>query len=217
MPEPATVLLMGSGLFGLAWQAVRRGFRRLKPVFDFVVSAIVVVLAGPVLLACMAAVRLTSRGPVFYTQWRVGQGGRLFRIYKFRTMRVDAERETGPVWAAGEDDPRLTPIGGWLRRHHLDELPQLINVIKGEMSLVGPRPERPVFVREFAGKWPDYRRRLQVKPGLTGLAQVRNGYDRHERDVRRKLVFDLLYIRRMCWWLDLRILARTAVLALRGG
>ena len=217
MPEPTTILLVGSGLVGVAWQSVRRGYRRLKPLADCVVSLIGCVLFSPVLLACAVAVKCTSRGPALYRQWRVGKGGRLFLIYKFRTMREDAERATGPVWALGEDDPRLTPVGGWLRRHHLDELPQLLNVLAGEMSLVGPRPERPAFVQQFAALWPDYRRRLQVRPGITGLAQVRNGYDRTTRDVRRKLALDLLYIRRMCWWLDARIVWQTARVALGGG
>jgi lipopolysaccharide/colanic/teichoic acid biosynthesis glycosyltransferase len=217
MPEPTTMLLVGSGLLGVTWQAVRRGFRRLKPVADFVLGLVTFLVLTPILLALALLVRCTSRGPVLYSQWRVGQGGRLFRIHKFRTMRVGAEQQTGPTWAAGDDDPRLTPVGGWLRRHHLDELPQLLNVLRGEMSLVGPRPERPVFVRQFAARWPDYLRRLQVRPGITGLAQVLTGYDRTVRDVRRKLAFDLFYIRRMCWWLDMRILWRTARVALRGG
>jgi len=217
VPEPTTILLAGSGLVGVAWQSVRRGYRRLKPVADCVVSLIGCVLLSPVLLACAVAVKCTSRGPVLYRQWRVGRDGQLFRIYKFRTMHEDAERATGPVWALGENDPRLTPAGGWLRRHHLDELPQLFNVLAGEMSLVGPRPERPAFMQQFARLWPDYCRRLEVRPGITGLAQVRNGYDRTTRDVRRKLALDLLYIRQMCWWLDIRIVWQTARVALGGG
>ena len=217
MPEPTTIILMGSGLLGFAWEGVRRGFVRLKPIVDVATSLVVFAALSPVLLACAVAVRLTSRGPVIYTQSRVGRKGRLFRIYKFRTMRVDAERQTGPVWAAGDHDPRLTPIGGWLRRHHLDELPQLLNVVRGEMSLVGPRPERSFFVEEFIRELPEYTRRHEVRPGVTGLAQVTNGYDQTPKDVRRKLALDLLYIRRMCWWLDIRILWRTARVALRGG
>jgi len=217
VPEPTTIILMGSGLLGLAWEGVRRGFLRLKPIVDVATSLVVFCLLSPVLLACAVAVRLTSRGPVLYTQSRVGRGGRLFRIYKFRTMRVDAERQTGPVWAAGDHDPRLTPIGGWLRRHHLDELPQLLNVVRGEMSLVGPRPERPFFVEQFVRELPEYMRRHDVRPGITGLACLRCRYDQNMRDVRRKLAFDLFYIRRMCWWLDIRILWRTARVALRGG
>jgi lipopolysaccharide/colanic/teichoic acid biosynthesis glycosyltransferase len=124
-------------------------------------------------------------------------------MLKFRSMYEDAESETGPVWACGDDnDPRVTPLGRFLRRTHLDELPQLANVLKGQMSLIGPRPERPCFVREFRGQIADYEKRLSVRPGITGLAQVRAGYDRTMRDVRRKVKLDLLYVRRMCWWVD---------------
>jgi lipopolysaccharide/colanic/teichoic acid biosynthesis glycosyltransferase len=156
-------------------------------------------------------VKVTSRGPAFYRQERVGLNQKVFRIIKLRTMRADAEKETGPVWAA-ERDPRVTPlVGAHLRRMHLDELPQLWNVVRGEMSLVGPRPERPVFVAELIHneRLPGYERRLTVKPGITGLAQVRNGYDHSLHDVRRKLKLDLIYARRMCWWVDFTILVKT--------
>lgn len=217
MPEPATMVLVSSGLLGIALKSVQRGYARLKPTADAAVSLVALVALSPVMLACAAAVRATSRGPVFYAQWRVGRHGRLFRIFKFRTMRVGAERTTGPVWANGDRDPRLTPIGGWLRRHHLDELPQLLNVLRGEMSLVGPRPERPVFVDRFSETWAAYRRRLQVRPGVTGLAQVRRGADHCLDDVRRKLALDLLYVKRMCWLLDSRIIVRTAAKVFRPG
>jgi len=149
------------------------------------------VAASPVLLACVVAIKLTSRGPAFYKQERVGKGGRNFNIFKLRTMSVDAERETGPIlsWKA---DPRVTPLGNFLRRTHLDELPQLFNVMRGEMALVGPRPERPFFVNRFRNEVLNYRQREQVKPGITGLAQVCCGYDATPEE---KLEFDLLYIR----------------------
>jgi lipopolysaccharide/colanic/teichoic acid biosynthesis glycosyltransferase len=129
-------------------------------------------------------------------------------MFKLRTMYRDAEHETGPVWSTPAD-PRVTPIGRLLRSTHLDELPQLLNVVRGEMSLVGPRPERPIFVRRFVRTIPEYVSRLEVRPGMTGLAQIRRGYDRSLRDVRRKLAYDRAYIRRMCWLVDLRILGAT--------
>jgi lipopolysaccharide/colanic/teichoic acid biosynthesis glycosyltransferase len=161
------------------------------------------------MLVCAVLIKLTSRGPVLYVQERVGLGGRIFRMYKLRTMRNGAENETGPVWANGDEDTRVTPIGRFLRRSHLDEVPQLINVLKGDMSLVGPRPERPHFVSQFEGAIPDYGDRLKVKPGITGLAQLRVGYDRSVFDVRRKVLWDRTYIRRMCWWVDFLIVAGT--------
>jgi lipopolysaccharide/colanic/teichoic acid biosynthesis glycosyltransferase len=155
-----------------------------------------------------AAIKLTSNGPVVYSQERVGRFGDRFKIYKFRTMRVDAEAE-GPLWAAGSEDPRLTRVGGFLRRTHLDELPQLLNVFRGDMSLVGPRPERPHFVATLHGAIPSYDERLLVKPGMTGLAQVHYHYDASLADVRKKLRYDLLYVKRMCLMLDMQILAWT--------
>ncbi|MBN2489779.1 MAG: sugar transferase, partial [Planctomycetes bacterium] len=148
------------------------------------------------------------RGPVFFKQRRVGESGQLFEILKLRTMHVDAEAATGPVWAQ-TDDPRITPVGRILRRTHLDELPQLINVIKGQMSIVGPRPERPVFVDYFRTRLRQYDQRLSVRPGITGLAQICYKYDETHADVRKKLAYDLLYLRKMCMLLDLSILFLT--------
>ena len=141
--------------------------------------------------------------------------GRVFNIIKLRTMRADAEAETGPVWTPGRDS-RITPLGLVLRRTHLDELPQLINVLRGEMSLVGPRPERPHFVEKLKDRVPRYEERLLVKPGITGLAQLRCGYDQTVRDVARKVRVDALYIRRMCWLVDFRILLGTIGKFFRG-
>jgi lipopolysaccharide/colanic/teichoic acid biosynthesis glycosyltransferase len=183
-------------------------FRDLKRTLEVVFAALLLVAFSPFLLAAILAIEATSRGPGIYTQWRVGRRGRLFRMYKLRTMVADAELATGPVWAA-DHDPRVTPLGRLLRATHLDELPQLVNVLRGEMSLVGPRPERPTFVRDFAQRIPNYAARLEVRPGITGLAQVCRGYDRTLVDVERKLCYDLIYIRRMCWLLDLRILVAT--------
>jgi len=208
MPEPATLTLMGTGFVAMTVRFVQRKYREAKPWFDRIAGFLLLIGFSPIIAACAALVKLTSRGPVFYTQERVGQFGRIFRIIKLRTMRVDAETRTGPVWAE-KNDPRVTPVGAFLRKTHLDELPQLINVIRGEMSLVGPRPERPCFVEELKRQVPDYAKRLAIKPGITGLAQVRAEADRTLRDVRRKVKLDLLYIRRMCWICDFLVMLRT--------
>jgi lipopolysaccharide/colanic/teichoic acid biosynthesis glycosyltransferase len=158
-------------------------------------------------------VRLTSKGPAFYTQTRVGQGGRLFTILKLRTMRHNCEALSGPRWSL-PGDPRITPVGWLLRKTHLDELPQLLNVLRGEMSLIGPRPERPEFVPQLEKELPAYRQRLNVRPGVTGLAQVLLPPDSDIESVRRKLTHDLFYIRELTPWLDLRLLLCTGLYAL---
>jgi lipopolysaccharide/colanic/teichoic acid biosynthesis glycosyltransferase len=145
----------------------------------------------------------------------VGKDGVTFDIYKLRTMRLDAEKYTGPVWAQ-ENDPRITIVGKLLRKSHVDEIPQLVNVLRGEMSIVGPRPERPVFVADLSQKITDYNKRLNVKPGITGLAQVRHRYDETLEDVKKKIKLDLLYIKEMCVMTDLRIMARTILVVLTG-
>jgi exopolysaccharide biosynthesis polyprenyl glycosylphosphotransferase len=187
--------------------------RFIKRTMDLVVASLALVALGPVALVVACAVRATSRGPIVFRQVRVGQHGRHFKILKFRTMVEDAEKTTGPV-LAGPGDPRITPIGRFLRKTRLDEIPQLINVVRGEMSLVGPRPERPHFVEQFCERYPFYRERLVVKPGLTGLAQVNGGYDTSPEN---KLKYDLAYIYNKSIWLDLRILAETIKVVLAGG
>jgi lipopolysaccharide/colanic/teichoic acid biosynthesis glycosyltransferase len=156
------------------------------------------------------AVKLTSRGPIFYSQMRVGKNGRPFRLHKIRTMLDDCERTSGPRWAT-VNDPRVTSIGRFLRSTHLDELPQLWNVIRGQMSLVGPRPERPEFVPSLEKAIPHYCARLLVLPGVTGLAQVHLPADTDLASVRRKLAYDLYYIRQRGLWLDFRLVVCTAV------
>lgn len=188
----------------------------LKRMFDLIVSLALLVLFAPVMLLAALAIKLDSRGPLLYSQKRVGRSGRGFRIYKFRTMIHNAEAQSGPVWAGGRDDPRLTRVGRFLRRTHLDELPQLFNVLRSEMSLVGPRPERTCFMRMLKKEVHRYNERLLVKPGITGLAQVHYRYDRTVADVKRKIRFDLLYIRRMCLALDLQILAWTFLIVITG-
>ena len=195
--------------FALGWRLL------VKRLVDLVGGGIGMLVAGPVMALTALAIKLDSKGSILYSQRRVGRFGELFRMYKFRTMAVNAEAD-GPVWAAGEDDPRLTRLGGFLRRTHLDELPQLLNVLKGEMTLVGPRPERPHFVGEFNREIAGYDERLLVKPGITGLAQVHYRYDQTIADVRRKLRFDLLYVRRLCLTLDVKILAWTFIVVMTG-
>ena len=196
----AFVHLRESPLYG--WSRVA------KRAFDVAFSLAVVALLSPVLVALAAAVKLTSRGPVLYGQERMGLDGQRFRMMKLRTMRVDAERETGPVWAAAGDD-RRTPIGAFLRRFSLDELPQFINVLRGEMSIVGPRPERPVFVERFRRTVPGYMLRHKVKSGVTGWAQV-HGL-RGNTSLEKRIEYDIEYIERWSLWLDLKIIGLTLV------
>ncbi|GIW81038.1 MAG: undecaprenyl-phosphate glucose phosphotransferase [Gemmatales bacterium] len=185
----------------------------VKRTMDIVLSLLaLIVLAIPMLIIAIL-IKLTSRGPVFYRQERCSLNGHTFNMLKFRSMRVDAEAETGAVWAK-KDDPRRTPLGAILRKTNLDELPQLINVLKGDMSLVGPRPERPVFIRQFAKTIPNYMARHCVKAGITGWAQV-HGY-RGNTSLRKRIQYDLHYITHWTPWLDLRILWLTVVSLIRG-
>ena len=207
-PEPSTLFLFGSGIFGMIAGFVRKTYIALKRAFDIIASIIGIICLSPLFIITALLIKLTSQGPIFYKHTRVGKDGALFEMYKFRTMRVDAEQGTGPVWAA-QNDPRLIPVGKLLRKSHVDEIPQFINILKGEMSLIGPRPERPVFVDKFKEIIPDYTKRLAVKPGITGLAQVWHRYDETIEDVKKKIKYDLLYIKKYCLWTDLRILFRT--------
>ncbi|MFT5142350.1 MAG: exopolysaccharide biosynthesis polyprenyl glycosylphosphotransferase [Rhodothermales bacterium] len=186
-----------------------------KRLLDMVVSGVVIVLGAPIWLVLSLVIRLTSRGKAIYAQRRVGHLGREFTMYKFRTMRDNAEAESGPVWAT-HGDPRYTPVGRWLRKTRLDEIPQFWNVFKGDMSLVGPRPERPYFVERLAKEIPLYNRRHRVKPGITGWAQVKWKYDTSLDDVRQKVKYDLFYIENLGLRRDLQILFRTITTALRG-
>ncbi len=196
---------MGGGITGLTLRFARRGFREIKRALDILGACLLLLVLGPVTLFFAALVKLTSKGPALFKQIRVGQGGRFFHILKLRTMRADAEKTSGPVWARKRDS-RVTRLGLFLRKTHIDEFPQLINVLRGEMSLIGPRPERPFFVNRFRREIPNYEQRLVVKPGITGLAQVRYKYDESLTDVRNKLTYDLVYVKRMSWSMDFRIL-----------
>lgn len=204
------IILLGfaGGTLGILWHLARRYYEAAKRVVDVVLSGVLLVLLAPLLGGCAALIRLRSAGPVIFTQVRVGKNGRLFRMHKFRTMHTDAEDRSGAVWA-GNNDPRVVFGCRWMRRSHVDELPQLFNVLKGEMSLVGPRPERPEILVRLRSHYPQVMRRLAVRPGITGLAQIRNGYDTTIEGFSHKLHADLEYIEMRRWGLDLSILLRT--------
>ena len=207
-----------------SWFIFSSGFRKgrwldaSKRGLDLLFACVGLALVWPVMLILTAVVRTVSKGPALYHQQRVGLNGHVFTVHKFRTMRVDAEAATGPVWASKHGDPRIIPFGGVMRRARLDELPQLWNVIKGDMSMVGPRPERPEFVAELTQKIPYYGQRHTVRPGITGWAQVRYTYGASVEDALQKLQYDLYYIKNLSVPLDLFIVFTTikTVLLRRG-
>lgn len=204
-----------------SWLIYGEGFRQgllrsfVKRVFDIAVSLILLTLAAPVMLVAAAAIVFESGFPVFYTQERVGRGGRVFRVIKFRSMRTDAEKDGKPRWASKSDD-RVTRVGKIIRKCRIDELPQLLNVLRGEMSLVGPRPERPYFVDQLSKDVPYFAVRHSVKPGLTGWAQVRYQYGSSVDDAVQKLQYDLYYVKNHTLFLDVLILAETVRVVLTG-
>lgn len=183
--------------------------RYIKRILDLVLGLPLLILSLPVWAVVAMIIRIDSKGPILYRQERIGQHGKPFIIKKFRSMHENAEQHTGPVWA-GENDGRITSAGKWLRRFRLDEIPQLLNVLTGEMSLVGPRPERPYFVEKLKAEFMFYHRRLNVKPGVSGWAQIKHPYDQDLEDVRQKLRFDFYYIENISFALDMKILASTA-------
>ena len=190
-----------------------RGFALCKRAIDLGVALGLAIVLLPLLPLVALAIKLDSPGPILYSQQRVGLNGRLFRIYKFRTMRQDAERN-GAVWAT-QRDPRVTRIGRFMRRTRLDELPQLLNLLSGDMTLVGPRPERPEFTVTLAEQIPAYDLRHTVKPGLTGWAQVCYRYTSSVRDTRAKVEYDLYYVKHCSLWMDLSIMVRTVKVVVR--
>lgn len=212
---PPELLVPGELAFGAGFSA-KEGFLLAQRVLDVVGATTLLVLSSPVLLASMLAVRIESPGSVFYSQERVGLRGRRYTVTKLRTMRQDAERN-GAVWAQA-NDPRVTRVGRYLRKTRIDELPQLWSVLRGDMSLVGPRPERPQFVESLSAEVPLFGLRLAVRPGLTGWAQIMYPYGATVEDARRKLEYDLYYIRQRSLFLDLCVLFHTVrtVLTARG-
>lgn len=184
----------------------------MKRLFDILLSSFGLILSSPLWLLFSLAIKLEDRGPIFYTQERVGKGGRVFKVLKFRSMVPDAEKHTGAVWAT-ENDPRVTKVGRILRATAMDELPQLWNIFKGDMSFVGPRAERPELVSNFAKDVPNFNSRLLVRPGLTGLAQIYGRYDTNPKD---KLRYDILYIKNQSFFLDLKLIFLSFWITFRG-
>jgi lipopolysaccharide/colanic/teichoic acid biosynthesis glycosyltransferase len=198
----------GVGLASLEKTALDR-YELLKYSLDVCLALVLLVFLSPLILLSLIIVRLTSKGSAIYTQERLGLGGKPFTILKIRSMYRESEVD-GPRWSL-PGDPRVTPFGRFLRWSHLDELPQLINVIRGEMSLIGPRPERPEIIAELERSMPEYRQRLLVRPGLTGLSQVLQPPDTDLGSVRRKLNYDLYYVEHVSFWFDVRIWIATAL------
>jgi lipopolysaccharide/colanic/teichoic acid biosynthesis glycosyltransferase len=192
----------------LVQQAPGNSYLAFKYAIDFCLAGLLLLLTAPVLLISALLVKLTSRGPMIYSQVRLGRDGRPYRIYKLRSMYHLCEVKSGPQWSRN-GDPRITPLGRFLRRSHIDELPQLWNILRGEMSLIGPRPERPEFIPALTKAIPLYPMRLAVRPGVTGLAQVQLPADTDLASVRRKVAYDLYYVHQASLWIDTRILVAT--------
>jgi sugar transferase (PEP-CTERM system associated) len=211
---PIESLRLGWLLFSPSF-CVSRVFVIYKRVASVLISLLGLLLSLPLVPFIALAVKMTSRGPVFYRQKRVGFNGTVFECYKFRTMCADAEADSGPTWA-GDDDPRITPVGRFLRTGRLDEIPQLWNVLRGDMSLVGPRPERPEFVERLSREIPHYNLRHTIRPGVTGWAQIRFKYGSSVEDAKEKLRYDLFYVKNMSPGLDLLVLFETVKVILLG-
>ena len=213
--QAKTTQLYGFPLIDIKPQLMQEWEKKVKRLMDITLSFMFLIFASPIMLATAIAIKLESKGPVFYKQERMGINGTTFKIIKFRSMRQDAEKLSGPVWAT-KDDPRITKVGKFIRKVRIDEIPQVINVLKGEMSFVGPRPERPHFVEKLSEEIPLYRRRLKVRPGITGWAQVKHKYDETIEDVKNKLRYDLFYIENISLRMDLKIIFRTVFVVLFG-
>ena len=184
--------------------------RNVKRVGDCIIASILMMLFSPLFLVCYIAVKREDGGPVIFKQERIGRFGRPFYIYKFRSMRLDAEKK-GPALYAGGKDKRLTKIGKFLREHHLDELPQLWNVFCGDMSFIGPRPERKLYIDKIMERDPRYRFLYQIRPGVTSYATLYNGYTDTIEKMLRRLRYDLFYLQHRSWWLDFKILIKTFI------
>lgn len=210
VPRSTRVTVPSSVEFELPNYQTRHWYPGIRDVLEVITTGILLIPASVVIAVAGLIVKLTSRGDIFYRQTRVGLNGQDFTIYKIRSMQQDCERKSGAIWST-KGDARITPVGRVLRRLHIDELPQLWNVIRRDMSLIGPRPERPVIVEKLEKKVPRYRERILVRPGVTGLAQVQLPPDSDEADVWQKQAYDLYYIANMSPWLDFRILLATAL------
>lgn len=216
--NPYGIIAVFVGMGSAIVHFLRGRFASLKRGFDVIVAVLALVVTSPLLVLFGVLIKLFSpAGPVLYMQQRVGKDGEVFKIYKLRSMIPDAEKGTGAVWCAGDEDPRMIPyVGSFLRKTHIDEIPQFFNVLMGDMSVVGPRPERPEIVESLKLQIPEYEKRLTVKPGITGLAQIYHCYDRTLRDVKKKVKLDLLYIRKMCLLSEISILLKTFVVVFKG-
>lgn len=205
--SPYTEDIQGLMAINIRYVPLNNTFNQLiKRLFDIIMSLVGIVITGPIMILCAILVKCTSEGPVIFKQERVGHHNNTFNMYKFRSMRMQTEKEEKKGWTT-KDDPRVTKVGAILRKTSLDELPQLFNILKGDMSIVGPRPERPQFVEQFREEIPRYMVKHQVRPGLTGWAQV-NGF-RGDTSIYKRIEYDLYYIENWSFWLDIRIIFRT--------
>jgi exopolysaccharide biosynthesis polyprenyl glycosylphosphotransferase len=211
--QARTSQIYGVPLIDIMPQLMSEWEKRLKRIIDIMVSLFILIITFPVTFITALAIKIDSPGPALFKQERCGIDGTTFKMMKFRSMRNDAEKHSGPVWST-KNDPRITRIGNFIRKVRIDEIPQMINVLKGEMSLVGPRPERPYFVEKLSKEIPYYKRRLKVRPGITGWAQVKHKYDETIEDVKIKLRYDLFYIENMSLRMDFKILFRTIFVVL---
>ncbi len=213
--QARTSQLYGIPLIDLMPEIMPEWEKKVKRLMDIIVSLLTLTVSLPICVIFGIAIKLDSKGPVFFRQTRCGINGKIFKIYKFRSMYNDAEKKSGPVWSQ-KNDPRITRVGKIIRKLRIDEIPQMINVLKGQMSMVGPRPERPFFVEKLSEDIPYYKRRLKVRPGITGWAQIKHKYDENIEDVKIKLKYDLFYIENMSLRMDLKILFRTIFVVLLG-
>ena len=213
--QAKTSQIYGIPLIDIMPQLMPEWEKKLKRTFDIIISLLIILITFPFCLLIAIAIKIDSKGSVFFTQERCGQSGNIFNIVKFRSMVKDAEKMSGPVWSQ-KDDTRITRVGRIVRLLRIDEIPQMINVLKGEMSFVGPRPERPYFVEKLSAEIPYYKRRLKVRPGITGWAQVKHKYDETLEDVKIKLKYDLFYIENISLRMDFKIILRTIYVVLFG-
>lgn len=213
--QARTSQIYGMPLIDIMPELMPEWEKKLKRIIDIIVSLVLLLVSSPAWLITIFAIKIDSEGPVLFKQERMGKDGKLFNVLKFRSMIKDAEKYSGPVWSQ-KNDPRVTSVGKIIRKIRIDEIPQMFNVLKGEMSLVGPRPERPYFVEKLSKEIPYYKRRLKVRPGITGWAQVKHKYDETIEDVKIKLRYDLFYIENMSIRMDFKILLRTVFVVLFG-
>jgi len=213
--QARTSQIYGFPLIDIMPQLMPEWEKKVKRFLDILFSLIVLLITFPIIFLISIVIKLESKGPIIFKQQRTGQNNKKFNVYKFRSMVQDAEKISGPVWST-KDDPRITKVGKLIRKIRIDEVPQMFNVLKGEMSLVGPRPERPYFVDKLSKEIPLYKRRLKVRPGVTGWAQVKHKYDETIEDVHTKLRYDLFYIENMSLRMDFKILFRTIFVVIFG-